>query len=643
MPVAAENRVGILSRLLPARRAAGAREPAPAAEALVAEGQALEDAGDLSAAEARFRAAIAAEPGSARAHLNLGNVLRRRGRLEDAVAAYGAAIARRAGYAGAHFNLGSALLELGRLEDAGRELRRTLEIDPAFVDALVRLAEVLERSGDAAGGRQALERAAALAPGHAGVLANLGLALIAAGETALAQSRFAESLASDPDCVPALVGLARVRTVLGRAPEGDPYLRRALALAPDDPEVWSPLLFGLNLRDDVDAREVAREHFAFGDTMARRVPARPPPLRPGRRLRVGYVSADLGRHPVGLFLRPLLQHHDRDRFEILCYSNLHDEDEMTAQLRALCPAWRRIAGRSDPWVEQLVREDRVDLLVDLSGHTMGNRLSLFARKPAPVQATWLGYLNTTGLAAIDYRICDANTDPEGEADGLYRERLLRLPHAQWCYVPVHRVPLEGPPRARGPLAFASFNQFVKVSDAALDLWCEVLRAVPDSVLRVYGVPAAADPADFRARLASRGVAGERASLFPRMPIGAYFEAIREADIALDAYPYNGGTTTLDTLWMGTPLVALRGERSVSRSSFSIARAAGLEELLAPTRAEWVAANVRLAAHAPLRERLRASLRPRLEASPLMDARGFTSDIEALYVRMVEESLAREAR
>jgi predicted O-linked N-acetylglucosamine transferase (SPINDLY family) len=287
-------------------------------------------------------------------------------------------------------------------------------------------------------------------------------------------------------------------------------------------------------------------------------------------------------------------------------------------------------------VVDLIREDGIDVLVDLSGHTPRNRLAVFARRAAPVQATWLGYLNTTGLREMDFRIADRHTDPEGASESLHSEKLARLPHSQWAYVPHNVVALKDSPRPPGaPVVFGSFNQMAKVSDACLDLWSEVLKRVPGSILRVHAVPDAVAKQDLLARLARRGVAASRVETRGRMPTAEYLAAIADVDIALDSMPYNGGTTTLDTYYMGVPLVALAGERGIGRGSYSIAMSAGLDELVARTPAEFVERNVALATHAEARLALRRSIRPRLEASPLMDPVRFTRDLEALYRAMLD--------
>ena len=330
----------------------------------------------------------------------------------------------------------------------------------------------------------------------------------------------------------------------------------------------------------------------------------------------------------------MLVHHDREAFETFCYSSGH-VDEMTPRVRGAVEHWRPIARRGDAQVLELIRSDRIDVLVDLSGHTPRNRLGVFARRAAPVQATWLGYLNTTGLEAMDFRITDRHTDPEGASEALHSEELARLPHSQWAYVPHNVVALKEAPRPPGsPVVFGSFNQMAKVSDGCLDLWSEVLRRVPDALLRVHAMPDDVARQDLLARLAARGVAAGRVETRGRVPTAEYLAAIADVDIALDSMPYNGGTTTLDTYYMGVPLVALAGERGIGRGSYSIAVSAGLEELVARTPRDYVERNVALANDPAARLALRRTIRPRLAASPLMDPVAFTRDLEALYRGML---------
>jgi predicted O-linked N-acetylglucosamine transferase (SPINDLY family) len=612
--------------------AAGARERA---DALIASGQQREDAGDFTGAEASFREALAAAPRYPRAHLNLGNALHKQKRFGEAARAHLDAVAIDPSYVPGYFNAGAVLVEHGKWADAKRHLEKALELQPDLADAAVLLAMAWEGEGDLVAACEQLERAIAIQPQLAGAWANLGTLLVQRTRMSEGERAFTEALRIDPHNAPALAGLAQLDVNRGRSRHAAALFQRALAIVPEDALVWGTYLFSLNLRDDVDAATVAREHFKFGELLEGKSPPTPLPARPrNARIRVGYVSGDLLSHPVAWFLIPVLVHHDRERFETFCYSSGH-VDDMTPRVRGAADQWRPIARREDAQVVDLIRQDGIDVLVDLSGHTPRNRLGVFARRAAPVQATWLGYLNTTGLRTMDFRITDRHTDPEGASEALHTEKLARLPHSQWAYVPHNVIDLKPVPRPPGaPVVFGSFNQMAKVSDGCLDLWSEVLRRVPRSILRVHAVPDDVAREDLLARLAARGIEASRVETRGRVPTAEYLTAIADVDIALDSMPYNGGTTTLDTFYMGVPLVALAGPRGIGRGSYSIAKSAGLEELVARTPAAYVERNVALAGDPAARLALRQSIRPRLEASPLMDPARFTRDLEALYLGML---------
>jgi protein O-GlcNAc transferase len=629
--------MGILGRLLAGSKAGGeSADLRERADDLITRGQQREDAGELVAAEAIFREALAAAPRYPRAHINLGNALHKQRRFADAAAAHAAAIALDPAYVPGHYNAGAVLVEHGKWPEAKRHLERALELQPDLADAAVLLAMALEGEGDLPGACRELERAIAIQPRLAGAWANLGTLLVQRTQVAEGEKAFREALDIEPDNAPALAGLAQLDVNRGRSRHAAALFQRALEIVPDDPLVWGTYLFSLNLRDDVDAATVAREHLKFGDLIERKAAATPIPARPrNARIRVGYVSGDLLSHPVAWFLLPVLVHHDRKAFETFCYSSGH-VDDMTPRVRDAAEHWRPIARREDSQVVDLIRQDGIDVLVDLSGHTPRNRLGVFARRAAPVQATWLGYLNTTGLRSMDFRITDRHTDPEGASEALHAEKLARLPDSQWAYVPHNVVALKAMPGPAGaPVVFGSFNQMAKVSDGCLDLWSEVLCRVPGSVLRVHAVPDDVAKVDLLARLAGRGIDASRVETRGRVPTAEYLAAIADVDIALDSMPYNGGTTTLDTYYMGVPLVALAGARGISRGSYSIAKSAGLEELVAHSTAEYVERNVALANDPAARLALRRSIRPRLEASPLMDPARFTRDLEALYRGMLD--------
>ena len=347
---------------------------------------------------------------------------------------------------------------------------------------------------------------------------------------------------------------------------------------------------------------------------------------------------------MAYFLEPVLQRHDRSRFEVFCYHSGAGEDDLSTRLRSHAEHWRAVARLSPDELERALRTDCLDLLVELSGHTDGNRLAVVARRVAPVQVTYLGYPNTTGLSAVDYRITDAHADPPGESDALHTERLVRLPETFLCYTP----PFEGEPaaqppaRTRGRLTFGSFNNLAKLSAANIALWARVLDAVPDATLMIK-TGGLQDPGLRRVvleRFRAVGIDAARLELAaPTDSIEAHMRSYDRVDIALDSYPYHGTTTTLDALWMGVPVVTLCGDRHAARVSASILHTLGLDELVAATAQDYVRIAQRLALDVDRLETLRRTLRGRLHASPLMDGVRFTRQLEATYLQMWQAALA----
>jgi len=609
------------------------------AEELITQGNVLEDKGDFASALKCYRQASDIAPGFGRAWVNIGNALQLMGQLDDAIVAQQTAVRLAPDNAAAHYNLGALLARRNVLSYAERELREALRLKPDMADAAIFLGDVLAMSGRLDEAEAELRRALQLRPASPIAANNLAGILMKRERVDEAEDVIRRGIELNPDiaALNGMLGLMYLKS--GRAREAEPFFRAAIDSPETLPDTQSAFLFSLNLRDDLDAESVFREHRRIGaliEAAARPVTAgfanRP---EPDRTLKVGYVSGDFRQHPVALFMRPVLERHARGHFEVYCYANNSVEDEITGKLKSVVANWRRIVGIGDADVAERIRQDGIDILVDLSGHTAESRLGVFAHRPAPVQVTWLGYLNTTGLITMDYRICDWQTDPSPDAEALHTERLCRLPHSQWCYAPVYSVaPANRPcPDAHNAVIFGSFNQFAKISDACVSLWCAVLARLPAARLRVFGVPEGRARSLFIDRLTRNGLDADRVSIYGRVGVLDYFKAIGDVDIALDTWPYNGATTTLDTLWMGVPIVALRGARGIERGSFSINSALGAPELLAATAEEYVEKNVRLAEDRGTRQILRDSLRQRLESSPLMDAEGFTRDLESSYRKM----------
>jgi len=610
--------------------------PVARAEALLAEGNALEDRGDAAAALATYDAARAACPDHPRVPLNVANALASLGRIDEAIRTLRDALAANPRHAAAQFNLGKLHLAQSRQDDAEAAFRAALALDPAMTQAGVALAGVLEAKGRVGDAEALLLRAVQERPDLALARFNLGTLYVRQERCDEAESllKGVDSQALPPGTVSGALGELYLK--MGRHTEAQRAFASALREDPAQLDPGSGLLFALNFRADTTPAEVFDEHVRIGVLIERSAGA---PYRTwnvpaiaNRRLRIGYVSGDLMQHPVGRFMLPVLAHHDRHNFDVHCFYNHVVADDVTRQLQYHVRNWHSIAGDDDTAVAQRIHDLGIDLLVDLSGHTTRHRLGVFARRPAPLQAAWLGYLNTTGLAAIDWRICDRHTDPEGETERFNVERLCRLPHAQWCYLPFANVPEVKHPATRDgdDVVFGSFSQRVKVTDATLDLWGRVLRELPRAALAVMDTDPAWARRSLLDRLAVRGVRADRVRLLGRESLAAYYGRIAEVDIALDTFPYNGATTTFDTLWMGTPLVALRGDRGIARGGYSILSELGDDDLVARSADEWVGANVALARNAARRATLRRTLRDRLRGSPLLDTKGFVRDLEAAY-------------
>ena len=606
---------------------------------LIDSGHQLEDAGDITAALAKYQQAVVVSPAHLRAYFNVGNALQRLGRTAEAIATLQSALRIDPACAPCHYNLGNVYVGAGQFEAAEREFRAALRAEPGMTDAAVALANALESLRRPDEAEQQLRQALADRPDCAPAAYNLGLLLQNRDECDAAEQLFRDCLNANPAFALAYIALGDLTRNAGRAREAEAWYRKALAANPHSQQAWSGMLLSLNNRADLSAQQVFAEHVRFGAAFPEVDSMREARKNRGSkhiRIRVGYLSGDFIQHPVALFLRPVLMHHDRTQFELFCYSNNAKEDGMTRDLRSRVDHWRNIAALDDTAAAQCIRADELDILIDLSGHSARSRILLFNHGCAPVQATWLGYLNTTGMRSVDFRICDSYTDPVGMTERLHTERLLRLPDSQWCYLPVFdipRVPIE-PRGTRNRVVFGSFNHVSKIDDRCVDLWCRVLRAVPASEMRIFAAPPGQATAALRQRLEQRGIERSRISVCPRTNIDEYFAAIADVDIALDTFPYNGGTTTLDVLWMEVPLVALEGDRSVSRSGVSILTTLQLPELIARTDDEYVDINRRLAMDGRWRRRLRETLRARMQGSPLMDAGRFVRGFESGIRRML---------
>ncbi len=589
---------------------------------------------------AAFRQAIAVAPDDAAAHASLGAALTELGRPAEAAAAFREATRLKPDNAEAQYNLGIMVEALGRPDEAAAAYRAAIAANPQLVEAYSNLGNLLTGQGRLDDAIAYFRRALALEPSRPGLHYNLGNALNDRGAIEEAAAAYHAAIGLKPDYAEANGNLAIVLMNQGRIDEADAAFKRALELAPDNADVRSNWLFCLNYSSNRTAEQVFAAHqdwdARYGDGAPRMAHAND--RTPERRLKIGYVSPDFRMHSVAYFLEPLLAAHDRRAVEVTCYSEVTRPDHVTARLQALADHWVSTVGMSDEALAARIQTDGIDILVDCAGHTAHNRLRVFARKPAPVQATWLGYPNTTGLGAIDYRLVDRVTDPVCAVDALASEHLIRLPGSFLCYAGASDAPEPAPPPCltAGTVTFGSFNNPAKLSSATLDVWSALLTRLPTARLLLKGKPFVdeATRALFRARLADRGIAAERVAVTGWVAGSTHHLAFYErVDIALDPFPYNGTTTTCEALWMGVPVVTLRGERHPGRVGASLLGRIGADEWIADTEDDYVARAVALAADRQRLRALRRSLRGRVAASPLCDRVAFARDMETAYRRM----------
>ena len=610
-------------------------------------------------AERLLRSLIGEAPALASAHLELGNLLKSLGRYREALPPLLEAVRLAPREAAAWLNCGVAQLELNEREAAIRSFRAALALEPERAEAHNIIGHALAQAGQTSAAAEHLETALRLKPGYGPAQDNLG----------------------------------RVRKLQGRASEALALHRAALAAAPKL-STRSNLLYTLNLLD-LPPDEIFAEHLdqarwwsatfplrqGFGRQAGRasesgsasserasagwsglsqdasgKVGQASTPIglsaqggcaSPCPRLRVGYVSPDFCRHAVSYFIEPVLENHDRSRYEIFCYSDVRVPDAVTTRLTSHAEHWRNSSSLADPALLELIQSDRIDILIDLAGHTAGNRLGVFARRAAAAQFTWLGYPNTTGLAAMDFRITDHVADPAGN-ERWHSERLLRLPGPFSCYRPPGESPAVLPPpalAADGVVTFGCFNHIAKWSEALIQLWAAVLRAVPRSrlLLKSRGLGDRATAAALRRQFELAGVSADRLELSSaELSVSDHLALYGRVDVALDSFPYNGATTTCEALWMGVPVVTLAGQTHVSRVGASLLAASGGLGKVANSADEYVLEALALAQDLPGLTAARAAQRSSMAQSPLCDGRRFTRDWEKVVRAGWEEKLAGRA-
>lgn len=643
-------------------------------EAHISLGNAYRQKVDLDKAITSYRRAIELNPRLPEAYNNLGLALHENGLLKEAVQSLERAIELNPTHVNAYYNLGNVLQDSGRREEAISSYRKAVDLAPDFACAHANLGDLLRKNGNCHKAVESLQTAVHLDSSIHGAHNNLGAALQAVDRLDEAVASFRKALEISPEDVASLYNLGSCLKNLAQLEEAERCLRRVIELAPESAdahmslanvlkaqgrideavtnyrtaiqtephhvEAHSNLLLALNYENKHTPEEIFDAHRAWARQYVGEAPASPVvPHDDSERIRVGYVSGDFRSHSVSHFIEPILRTHDRAQFAVYTYAQVYDEfehpDATTERLRGLVDKWCSTVGMSDEDLAEQVRGDRIHVLVDLAGHTAGNRLRMFGLRPAPVQISYIGYPNTTGLAAMDYRITDRYADPEDRGDAYCTETLIRLDKCFLCYRPIVDSPEVAPLPAlkRGYVTFGSFNALPKIGEEVVATWAEILSGVPHARLLLKS-PSFEDGQTrerYLSLFAEANIKQDRIALHGFIPDNASHLAMyHHVDIALDPFPYNGCTTTCEAMWMGVPVVTLVGDRHAGRVGLSLLTQVGMEELCTETRASYVNTALELALNTDRLSELRSHLRDRLRQSPLCDEHAFTRTLERVY-------------
>lgn len=559
----------------------------------------------------------------------------REGRLQQAAQMYAQIIQQIPDQVDALHRLGLLMMRVGQMKEARELVTRAARASPTTAELFNNLAVINQAMGLMDDAGRCLEEALRLKPDYAEAMNNLGALMGERGVLSTSVKLIRQATELRPGYVDALNNLGNALMRQGLVADALRSYEQAIATNPDHVSARSNYLLTLHYANLKSSAEVFQEHVRWGKRLVELAgPTQPHEndRSPDRKLRVGYLSSDFRAHSVCYFILSVLKAHDRQQVEVVCYADVAKTDAMTEQVRAVADVWRPVAGMPGVQLANRIREDKIDILVDLSGHTSGNRLPVFARRPAPIQISWLGYPDTTGLPTMQYRFTDPLADPVGEPQSLTTETLIRIEPCAWCYQP----PDDSPPIDRKPsdvIRFGSFNALAKVSDESIRLWAKVLEAVPNAKMVVKAIPLtdAGTLKSVRERLCSLGLPEHRLETRPpnnthREHLGAY----NEIDIALDTFPYHGTTTTCEALWMGVPVITLAGRSHASRVGVSLLNAVGLSDLIAHSAEEYITSAASLAGDRHRLDALHQSLRQRLQSSVLMDGQRLARSVEQQY-------------
>lgn len=600
------------------------------------------DKGNVDEAITYFQRALKLDPNLSQTWYNLGLCYHNKRLTDDAMACFQKALQLNPYYVEAYCNLGTVLQENGCFDKAVECYQKAIHLDhkmsPQQADANCNLGIVFQLKGLYDDAITFFRKALQIDPDHIKAYNNLGIVLQKKGLIEEAITCYKKALQLDPNHPDVYNNLGNACRDNGKLSEAEQYLRMAVQLKPDHAISHSNILLLMNYDSRYNAQAIFQAHLESSKQLAEHlssIPTHDNVCEPGRRLRIGYVSPDFRRHSVAYFIEPVLLAHNREHFEIFCYSDVPFPDDVTKRIEVYADQWRYIVGMSDEKVFDMICGDKIDILIDLAGHTAYNRMLLFACKPAPVQVSWIGYPATVGLSAMNYKIVDKYTDPPGMTEQFYTEQLMRMPESFLCYLPYNESPEVGPLPIleRGHITFGSFNFFAKMSPEVFSVWGKILKEVPESHL-VLKTRSLADKATRRFTInsfAEEGVGEERIELFPIAPsIRSHLDFYNRVDIGLDTFPYNGTTTTCEALWMGVPVITLEGLSHVSRVGVSLLSNVGLHSFIAKTEEEYIEKALHLANDIDRLQMLRRDLRSMIAQSTLCNRERFTSNLEDIF-------------
>ena len=605
-------------------------------------GNLLTSLGRIEEAEKVCRKATMLDPGLVEGHTNLGNALKALGALGDAVVSYEKALSIKPNYFLANYNLGLTLKALGKLDEADASYRRAIDLAPNFANAYSDLGITLKDLGRLEEAEASYRQAIALKPDFAEAHINLGNALKDLGRPEEAEASYRQAISLKPDLVEAHLNLGTALKDLGRLEEAEASYRQAISLKPEYADAHSNLLFLRSHMPTIGAEQLYEEHCEFGRKFEEPVrsswPLHTNAKELTRTLRIGFVSGDLRHHAVASFIEPILRHlSTREELSLHAYYNYHSVDLVSKRLQGYFASWSRVISLSDADLAEKICADGIDILIDLSGHTAYNRLPVFARKPAPLQASWMGYPGTTGLESMDYYFCDKRWLPQDQFVSQFTEKLLYLP-ASAAFLPEKEAPAvsELPALGNGYVTFGSFNRLDKINQVTVQVWSRVMRAVPKSRMVLGGVTSDESKQRITDWFAQEGVAADSLTMYPRMRLGEYLALHSDVDICLDAFPYGGGTTIFHALWMGVPTVTLAGGTPPSRGGVTILGSCGLDEFVSRDVDSFVQTGVLMATDVDGLSTIRAGMRARVSASPAwrseLIAQGFELGLRMMWQR-----------